>query len=301
MICGPTAAGKSPLALALAERFGATILSADSRQIYRGFDVGTAKPTAAERARVPHRGVDLIEPVERWSAAAWADAAERWIAEAFAARRTPVVVGGTGFYVRALTRPLFAEPPLDAERRRRLEGELASCTTGELRARCEQLDPPRAALGRAQLLRAISVATLTGTPLSEWHRGAARPARVRARFLVVDPGPALGERIVTRTGSMLSAGWEREVIALEQRVPDEAPAWNGTGYRVVRDLVRGKIAAAAATQRIIIETRQYAKRQRTWIRHQLPLHDVTLLDPSAHDALERASDWWLDGGGGRAA
>ncbi|MGI8499371.1 MAG: tRNA (adenosine(37)-N6)-dimethylallyltransferase MiaA [Gemmatimonadaceae bacterium] len=295
MICGPTAAGKSSLALALAQRFGATILSADSRQIYRGFDIGTAKPTAVERACVPYRGIDLIDPVHRWSAAAWADAAEDWIAEARAARRAAVVVGGTGFYVRALTQPLFTEPPLDPERRRQLEDELAACPTDELRVRCERLDPERASLGRAQLLRSITVAALTGTALSEWHRRAARPARVHARFLVVDPGTRLRERIGERVCSMLAAGWENEVIGLLTRVPDDAPAWNGTGYRVVRDLVRGTMSRDTAITRIIIDTRQYAKRQRTWVRHQLPLADVTLLDPTDASAHERACAWWVNG------
>src|SRR5688500_17712016 len=102
IICGPTAAGKSALALSLAEREPTTIISADSRQIYRRFDIGTAKPTSAERRRVPHRGIDIVEATQRYSAASWAEDATRWIAEAADARRTPLVVGGTGFYLRAL-------------------------------------------------------------------------------------------------------------------------------------------------------------------------------------------------------
>jgi tRNA dimethylallyltransferase len=157
-IVGPTAAGKSAVALWLAERHAATLVSADSRQVYRRFDVGTAKPTAVERVRVPHRGIDLVEPTERYSAAAWAAGAARWIGEAEAAGRAPLVVGGTGLYVRALFEPLFAAPPLDAARRGALERWLADAPVAELQRWCRALDPARAHLGRTQLLRAIEIA-----------------------------------------------------------------------------------------------------------------------------------------------
>lgn len=294
VICGPTAAGKSALAMALAERFPLTILSADSRQIYRGFDIGTAKPTAAEQARVPHRGIDLVDPTERFSAAAWAAAALDWIAEAERAGRVPVVVGGTGFYIRALAAPLFEEPPLDPIRRAALARELEALPVPELRRWTERLDPARAHLGRAQLLRAVEVALLTGVPISTWHTRAAQAPHIAARYLVVDPGNVLGARIARRTAELVAAGWEAEVEALEARVPADAPAWNATGYATVRDLVRGRVARDAAIERIVIDTRQYAKRQRTWFRHQLRGQDVTLLDPTRPDALARAVAWWLD-------
>src|SRR5438132_7836389 len=117
VICGPTAAGKSAIAMWLAERHRGAIISADSRQLYRGFDIGTAKPTADERARVPHYGIDVVDPVERYSAAAWASGANEWIGAARAGGRVPVVVGGTGLYLRALFEGLFEEPALDAARR----------------------------------------------------------------------------------------------------------------------------------------------------------------------------------------
>ncbi|HWH53053.1 MAG TPA: isopentenyl transferase family protein, partial [Gemmatimonadaceae bacterium] len=116
VVCGPTAAGKSEVAMWLAERAACTVISADSRQVYRGFDIGTAKPSPADRARVPHSGIDIAEATERYSAAAWADAADRWVADALASGRTPLVVGGTGLYLRALFDGLFAEPRLDAAR-----------------------------------------------------------------------------------------------------------------------------------------------------------------------------------------
>lgn len=269
-----------------------TILSADSRQIYRGFDIGTAKPTAAERATVPHRGIDVAEPTERFSAAAWAAAAEDWLTESCSAGRAPLVVGGTGFYIRALVAPLFEEPSLDAARRAALSGALSDLTTPELRRWCRLLDPERAHLGRAQLLRAIEVALLTGLPISEWHRRAPGAPGRGARYLVVDSGAALVGRIAARVREMLDSGWDAEAAALAEIVPAEAPAWNASGYRTVRDLVGGRISPTAAIERIVIDTRQYAKRQRTWIRNQLRDEDVTLLDPTLPDALDRAVAWF---------
>lgn len=296
VICGPTAAGKSALALELAARAGAVILSADSRQVYRHFDVGTAKPGAAELARVQHRGIDLVEPTERYTAAAWATAARGWLAAAAAASTPMLVVGGTGFYVRALTAPLFEEPPLDAARRSALADILGALSTAELRRWCTALDPARAHLGRAQLHRAAEIALLTGRPLSTWHRCARpRASAVPARYLLLDPGPALGARIEARAAEMLNGGWPEEVEALRALVPDTAPAWAATGYRTVRSLVEGRLTHAAALERIIVETRQYAKRQRTWFRHQLAPELVTTLHPHRADAGAVAARWWVHG------
>ncbi|HYD54229.1 MAG TPA: tRNA (adenosine(37)-N6)-dimethylallyltransferase MiaA, partial [Gemmatimonadaceae bacterium] len=286
------AAGKSNVALWLAERHHVTIVSADSRQVYRGFDVGTAKPTAQEQARVPHRGIDVVEPTERYSAAAWAAGAADWMAEAAVAGRAPLVVGGTGLYVRALFEPLFEEPPLGPTRRRALEVVLGRLPLPELQRWCAALDPARAHLGRTQLLRAIEVALLTGRRLSALHAERRRPARRRARYLVVDPGPSLHERIARRTAAMLDEGWPEEVESLVRRVPPTAPAWNASGYGHVRDLVEGRLSRQAAQEAIVIETRQYAKRQRTWFRHQLPAESVRLVDPSAPDWEAVVDTWW---------
>ena len=295
IICGPTAAGKSAIALSLAERESTTILSADSRQIYRHFDIGTAKPTSADRQRVPHRGIDIVDPTQRYSAASWAEDATGWIAEAIDGRRTPVVVGGTGFYLRALALPLFDEPPLDADRRAALARVLAPMTTPELRRWCESIDPARAHLGRTQLLRAIEVGVLTGRPISDWHREASRTPSIRARWLVVSPRAAvLAQQIEERGEAMVRAGWEEEVRELTQTVPDDAPAWNATGYRTVRERVRGTITREAMLARILVETRQYAKRQRTWFRHQLPAERVMRIDPTEAGALDNARQWWTE-------
>lgn len=290
VVCGPTAAGKSGVALALAERFPITIISADSRAVYRGFDVGTAKPTMAEQQRVPHRGIDVAEPTERYSAATWAALAECSIDEARTAGRIPIVVGGTGFYLRALFEPLFVAPELDPERRRALEELLAPIPVPELMRWTAALDPPRSHLGRTQLLRSIETALLTGERLSDLHRTRARPPRRTARYLLVDPGQLLGDRIAARYDAIQPA-WLEEVRRLAATVPADAPAWHATGYRTLRQLADGMVDAATVRQRVIIETRQYAKRQRTWFRHQLPADRVTRLDPTTPGWAAHAERW----------
>ena len=296
VIAGPTAAGKSAIAMALAVRHGAAIVSADSRQIYQRFDIGTAKPSLAERAHVVHHGIDVVPPTERYSGARFATDAERWIASDAAAGRASIVAGGTGFYLRALFEPLFIEPPMDAAARAALQAHLDELPLDELRRWCLTLDAPRATLGRTQLLRAIEVALLTGERLSDLHARPPRPPLFRARYLVVDPGSVLHERIAARVDAMLSGGWPEEVRDLLRDVPDDAPAWNAAGYAVVRRLVRGEISTMHAREQIIIETRQYAKRQRTWLRHQLGGAPVTLLDPGARDAAAIIDHWWTETG-----
>jgi tRNA dimethylallyltransferase len=292
VITGPTAAGTSAIAMHLAERHGAVIVSADSRQIYRGFDIGTAKPTGVERARVPHRGVDVADPTERYSAAVWSESATCWIEEARGAGREVLVVGGTGFYLRALFAPLFDEPQLDPQRRAALQRALDTLPLAELQRWCTTLDPARAHFGRAQLLRAVEVALLSGERLSSLHAREARPPRWRARYLVVDPGAVLGERIAKRIDAMFEAGWVDEVRRLSLAVAAGAPAWNAAGYEAVREVVTGASSLDAARERAIIETRQYAKRQRTWLRHQLGGSPVLQINPDDNDAIARAERWW---------
>lgn len=293
IVCGPTGAGKSALALALAEAQGLTMLVADSRQVYRGFDIGTAKPTAAERAAVPHEGLDLADPTERYSAAAWAAHAAEVIRRVGEDR--VLIVGGTGLYLRALTEPLFEEPPLDPIRRAALAAELEPLDTATLRRWVTTVDSCRAGLGRTQLLRALEVAMLTGQRISDLHRDAARAPHWRARWLVVDPGEELHARIERRLGQMLDDGWLDEVRALGARVPDAAPAWNACGYESLRSVVRGDISLEEAKRAILVSTRQYAKRQRTWFRHQLTDEAVTHIDPRSADATDAAGRWCSEG------
>ena len=293
VVCGPTGAGKSALALRLAERHAVTIVSADSRQIYRGFDVGTAKPSAAELARVPHRGVDVADPVERWSAARWAEDAGRWITEARDAGRTPVVVGGTGLYIRALVAPLAEAPVLDPDRRAALASFLDGLAPAELHRWCMALDPAKAVLGRVQQLRAIETALLAGRRLGDLHAAAPRAVRHAARYLVVDPGvERLRAWIVARVRTMLDAGWPDEVRRLRASVPPDAPAWRTTGYATVGRLVDGEMGIGAAAEAVAIETRQYAKRQRTWFRHQLGDGSVVRVDPTDPRADALVERWW---------
>lgn len=295
VVCGPTAAGKSAVALALAARIGGTIISADSRQIYRGFDIGTAKPTEAEQQAVAHRGIDIVAPTARYSAAEWAAYARGAIDDARRAGSVPIVVGGTGFYLRALFAPLFAAPPLDEGRREALAQHLGSWSVPELRRWCAVLDPALAHLGRTQLLRAIETALLAGERLSTLQQRDARAPDLRARYLVVDPGrEVLRTRIAARVERMLAVGWVNETRALMQHVPADAPAWQATGYDAVRGLVDGTLTERIAVERIVSGTRQYAKRQRTWLRHQLEGDDVTVLDPTDDDAAAALTveRWW---------
>jgi tRNA dimethylallyltransferase len=297
IICGPTAAGKSELALALCETYNAALVSADSRQIYCGFNVGTAKPTREERARVTHYGIDVVEPDVRYSAARWAAEANEWIECAAEIDKAAVVVGGTGLYIKALVEPLFDSPDTDPAHRSRLESELATMSVDDLRRWCKQLDPARAHLGRTQLLRAIETVLLSGSRISDLHSQHKARREIQAdgqepAYLVVDPGPALGTKIEARVDSMLGAGWVEEVRQLMRTVSPDAPAWKASGYMVMRSHVEGELDLSSATQRVIIETRQYAKRQRTWFRNQLPPAAVTHVNPDDPHALTIAREWW---------
>ena len=297
IVAGPTGAGKSALALELADRHGALIVSADSRQIYVGFNVGTAAPSVWDRVRVMHRGVGYVEATERWSAARWAEDATGWIAEASARGQPVIVVGGSGLWIRALIQPLADEPPMEPERRAALRDALSALDTPTLRRWVEALDPTRAALGRVQLLRAAEIALLTGTRASEWHAAGSAKPRLRARWLIVDPVAALHARLSARFDEMLAEGWTDEVEALSRVIPRDAPAWNACGYREILSWMEGHVTAAAAREAVLIRTRQYAKRQRTWFRNQLQGEsEVLRLDPRDTDAIERADRWLFDGG-----
>jgi tRNA dimethylallyltransferase len=281
----------------LADASNAAIVSADSRQVYCYFDIGTAKPTREECDRVTHYGVDVAEPTGRYSAARWASDAEDWIECAGEIDKDHVIVGGTGLYIKALVEPLFEAPEVSPARRAQLDGELEKKTLDELRRWCTVLDAPRAHLGRAQLVRAIETALLSGARISDLHAkqrtDSPRNARsVKAVYLLVDPGPALAGRIEARVDKMFAIGWADEVRELMRSTPPDAPAWKASGYRVMRSYIEGALDLSSARERVIIETRQYAKRQRTWFRHQLPAADVTQINPDDLRAETIAREWW---------
>jgi tRNA dimethylallyltransferase len=294
VICGPTASGKSALALRLAEHFDGAIISADSRQVYRGFDIGTAKPTAAERRATAHYGIDVAAPDERYTAADWATAVPEWLDEIAAKDRRPIIVGGTGFYLRALFAPLFEEPEIDPGQRASVRDLLSTMPSEELKRWAEALDPPRAALGRAQRERAIEVALITGRRISEMHLERPRAAVQYARYLLIDPGESLTDAIASRVDAMLAAGWLDEVRSLAASVASDARAWTATGYDTLRRVVAGELTLEQGRELVIVATRQYAKRQRTWFRHQLAGESVMVLNPRDADAFDRAVRWFND-------
>jgi tRNA dimethylallyltransferase len=167
-------------------------------------------------------------------------------------------------------------------------------STAELRRWIAELDPPRAHLGRTQLVRAAEITLLTGRRLSALHRERRRVSRWQPRYLLVDPGPALAHRIASRIDHMLDHGWPEEVARLMETTPADAPAWNAAGYGAVRQMVLGTLSRTAAREQILIATRQYAKRQRTWFRHQLPAALVTHVDPLSPEWLV-VVERWADG------
>jgi tRNA dimethylallyltransferase len=300
VLTGPTASGKTALGIEVAERIGGEIISADSRQVYRGMDVGTAKATAEERARVPHHGLDLVDPDVRYSAGRFARDARRWVELIRRQGHVPMLVGGTGFFLRAVTKPLFQEPPLEPERRARLNAVLDSLPGPRLRDWLETLDPVaaqrlRAGGGRQRVVRALEIALLTGRPLHWWHR--THPSKERpldaVTFVLDLPRDLLDDRIDRRVGAMMEAGLVGEVRDLLRRgySPDD-PGLTATGYPETVEAITGRIDMEEATERIRRATRRYARRQVTWFRHQLPPDalwlDATLpLNEQADEVVRR--------------
>lgn len=273
VLVGPTGVGKTAVAIALAALAPVTVISADARQVYRGLDIGTAKPDPGTLDRVPHRGLDLIEPGERYSAGRFAREAAGWLAEARAAGRQPLVVGGTGFYVRALAEGLFREPALDPASRERLREWTAALPARELVRWAGRLDRRFAGGGRQRAARAVEVTLLTGRALSWWQREARETGEgaVRPWFIHLTlPREALRRRIAERVDRMLAAGLVDEVRqVLARGVPPDAPGLNGIGYREVVAMLENRLRPDELREAIVIATRRYAKRQETWFRNQL--------------------------------
>jgi tRNA dimethylallyltransferase len=215
VVVGPTAVGKTAVGLALAAHWPLEIISADSRQVYRRLDIGTAKPTRKERARVPHHGLDVVDPGTRYSAGHFARDAEGWLADIRGRQRMPVVVGGTGLYVRALAEGLFREPALDTARRRSLDAFTARLEPLELLRWAGRLDPGFRGGGRQRASRAIEVALLTGQPLSYWQEAARARGALEPWYVVLTvPRPVLHQRITRRAAEMVQRGLIEEVASV---------------------------------------------------------------------------------------
>ena len=278
VLVGPTAVGKTAVALALAAHWPLEVVSADSRQIYRRLDIGTAKPTRRERARVPHHGLDVVDPGVRYSAGHFARDAEGWIREIRHRERLPVVVGGTGLYIRALAEGLFREPPIDAARRRALDAFTSRLEPLELLRWAGRLDPGFRGGGRQRAARAIEVGLLTGHPLT-WLQEQARAQGVIHPWYIVltAPRPVLQQRIARRADEMVRRGLIEEVASvLAEGHPPNAPGLDGIGIREAVEYLHGGRPRESVAEAIAVSTRQYAKRQQTWFRHQLGRPALTL-------------------------
>lgn len=282
VITGPTAVGKTAVAMVVARQLDGEVISMDSRQIYRGMDIGTAKPPPEEQAGVPHHGFDVVGPEERYSAGRFARDASRWIAEIRARGHVPILAGGTGFFLRALTHPLFREPELPAAERAVLARYLGAKQTGELRTWATALDADAGIMlagGRQRLIRVVEVALLTGRPISWWHAHAPyadEPLRPLI-FVLQLPRTELYRRIEDRVHRMIADGLVAEVRALLGcGYSAKDPGMNATGYAELIPHLAGERTLDEAVALTQAATRRYARRQSTWLRHQLPAGAVEL-------------------------
>jgi tRNA dimethylallyltransferase len=274
-LLGPTASGKTAVALALARRFPAEIVSVDSAQVYLGMDIGTAKPDRATLARVPHHLVDIVDPTEAYSAGRFVADARRAMEEIHARGRLPILAGGTMLYFRALLGGLAELPSAQPEIRARIEARAAIEGWSRLHAELARVDPEAASriepTDAQRIQRALEVHEHTGLPLSDHHRAAASAARgFDALVLCLEPSvrSALHERIAERFRAMLAAGLVEELQGLRARYRLEGslPSMRTVGYRQAWETLEGLAPAATLEDRGIAATRQLAKRQLTWLR-----------------------------------
>jgi len=278
LIAGPTATGKSALALELAEKIGGIIINTDSMQVYRDLRVLTARPSPAEEARVPHRLYGYVDAAINFSAGNYVADAASALADARAQNRVPILVGGTGLYFKALTHGLSAVPPVPAEVRESVRARLMREGVEALHAELARRDPASAERlkprDRARIARALEVAEATGRSLTDWHRQSQRPVVPPGEFLALFLSPereALYAQIDARFDTMLKLGALEEVEKLAARDLDPLlPVMKAHGVPPLVRHLRGEITLKEAAEIGRADTRHYAKRQFTWFRHQLP-------------------------------
>ncbi|HEY4981510.1 MAG TPA: tRNA (adenosine(37)-N6)-dimethylallyltransferase MiaA [Pseudolabrys sp.] len=277
LIAGPTASGKSALALELAEKLGGVIVNADSMQVYRDLRIITARPTDAEAARVPHRLYGHVDAAENYSVGRWCRDVGAVLAEIAALGRVPILVGGTGLYFKALTSGLAAVPPIPADIRAQVRGRLQSEGVAPLYAELMQRDPATAhrlmPLDRSRISRALEVVLATGRSLTDWHRDEL-PALIdpvqAAKVFITCERKELVRRIDARFAAMLEAGALDEVRALAARPLDPLlPAMKAHGVPWLIRHLNGEISLDEASAGARMDTRRYAKRQLTWFRNQM--------------------------------
>jgi tRNA dimethylallyltransferase len=278
-IVGPTASGKSALGVWLAEQLGGEVLACDSTQLYRGFDIGTAKPPAAEQHRVRHHLLDVLAPSEHATAGGYRGLAVAVLNELRGRGRLPVFTVGTGLYLRALLEGLADAPKRSEELRERLRLSATEHPAEHLHRVLKRLDPPAALkispADQQKLIRAIEVCLLAKKPLSEVHRTGRSPLDGWRVFKIglIPQREALYARIHARTDAMLEAGWVEEVRALlSSGLADDAKPFDFIGYREIRAVVRGQMSLDDARAAIQQGTRRYAKRQLTWFRREPDVH-----------------------------
>lgn len=299
VITGATGTGKSALGVEVAERLGGAIVSADSRQVYRHMDIGTAKPSGALLDRATHYGLDLIEPDESYSAGRFARDSWRFIGEIHRLGRVPIIVGGTGLFLRALLSPLGPEPHVDAGRKRRLRRYLDGLPPEELKRWLARLDPKRATAlrnegGPQRLARSLEVALMSGYSHSSWLDGPPDTAPLPAVVFCLELArEALYLRINARFDRMMGQGLLEEVRRLCRDYPADAPGLRSMGYAELARYLRGEISLETAVAEAKRNTRRFARRQLTWFRHQLS-EDTIWLDasrPTRELAAEIARAW----------
>jgi tRNA dimethylallyltransferase len=298
VIAGPTASGKSALGVSLAEQFGGEVLACDSTQLYRGFDIGTAKPGLAERRGVAHHLIDSLAPTEASTAGGYREMAVAVLGDLRARGRVPILTVGTGLYLRALLEGLADVPQRSEELRGRLRTSAAEHGAGYLHRLLGRLDPEAAgkiaAADEQKLIRAIEVCVLTRRPVSEVHRtGRTRLVGWRTLRIGLMPGrEELYERIHARTDAMLERGWVEEVRGLmASGLAENAKPFDFIGYRELREVLRGEKKLEAARAAIQQATRQYAKRQLTWFRKDTGIHWLAGFGDDSQ--IQREAGEWL--------